>query len=875
MSIFNKWKSRLSGPTHKLAYAVLIGNVVLLISVISLSKTHTFHANYIYDQLNARLGFSNLFRIPEIIGYQLRSSFTDIKEVNLNMTPEDAAELERMRAAAMNDDKAFEYVNGQISVGDETIECKIRSKGDRDIHYDEADKMSYRIKLKGGTTIMGMKIFSMHKPRARNYLDEWIFLQMMREEGLITPRYEFVNLTVNGDDKGLYVAEEHYTKHLIERNGKKEGPILKFDEDVSTDFRKTNILVYENRKWSNPAQLALKRKAVQLVEGFRKGELSAADVFDVKQMARFFAVADLCAARHGTVVKSLRFYYNPITSKLEPIPFDGHRGTSGAGYYLLAQIGIDAKENWIHNIYADWYKEWFNREDRYSEEFYSEYIRTLERISKRNYLIQFFERNETEIERLLELIYSEFPGHDNIFSYGPFPYYFSRSSYYQNQQHITRYLTKPKLIANLITIEDTSVVIDVTNNHVALPYELLDLTYKKRIGFPEEGTHLIIVENSLIEGRAAKRVRFNLGGMSKAKLYRKKDIILSFRHPGSSVIHTVPLNVSTDNDITELSNDVIRRRSNMDDFDFIENDRGGKVATIKAGSYDLDKSLIIPAGYTFKIEKGVEINLVNKSLILSYSPLLWIGTEEEPIEIKSSEADRGQGLLVMGAPEKSFLSQVRFSFLGNPDTNDWSVPGSVTFYESDVRIDGSTFHGNVSEDGLNIIRSNFSINHCDFHNTFSDALDIDFGVGEIFSCIFSEISNDAVDVSGTTLKMDSVHIKSTGDKGLSVGEQSKVNIKNMSIKNTEIAITSKDNSEVFVTNIDLENCKLGYAVFQKKSEYGSAKLRVNGASHMSVGREHAVEVGSSLVLNNEVIKGTVNDVVLLLNGNEYGAKTIK
>ena len=38
------------------------------------------------------------------------------------------------------------------------------------------------------------------------------------------------NLTINGDDKGLYVVEEGFGKELIERNKRRNGPIFSLDE---------------------------------------------------------------------------------------------------------------------------------------------------------------------------------------------------------------------------------------------------------------------------------------------------------------------------------------------------------------------------------------------------------------------------------------------------------------------------------------------------------------------------------------------------------------------------------------------------------------------------------------------------------------------
>ena len=55
------------------------------------------------------------------------------------------------------------------------IPIKIRLKGDRQIHWNDKRKSSYKIKIRGKNRFNGLKEFSIQKPRARNYIYEWIF----------------------------------------------------------------------------------------------------------------------------------------------------------------------------------------------------------------------------------------------------------------------------------------------------------------------------------------------------------------------------------------------------------------------------------------------------------------------------------------------------------------------------------------------------------------------------------------------------------------------------------------------------------------------------------------------------------------------------
>ena len=44
-----------------------------------------------------------------------------------------------------------------------------------------------------------MSKFSIQKPRIRNYLNEWIFHELLGEGGLVKLNYDFYNFYLNGE----------------------------------------------------------------------------------------------------------------------------------------------------------------------------------------------------------------------------------------------------------------------------------------------------------------------------------------------------------------------------------------------------------------------------------------------------------------------------------------------------------------------------------------------------------------------------------------------------------------------------------------------------------------------------------------------------
>lgn len=108
---------------------------------------------------------------------------------------------------------------------------KLRLKGDWTDHLG-GDKWSFRIKVRGDDTLLGMKVFSIQDPETKNYVNEWLFHRALEREEIISPRYDFVDVTINGKHKGIFALEEHFEKQLIEHNQYRAGPILRMNEDL-------------------------------------------------------------------------------------------------------------------------------------------------------------------------------------------------------------------------------------------------------------------------------------------------------------------------------------------------------------------------------------------------------------------------------------------------------------------------------------------------------------------------------------------------------------------------------------------------------------------------------------------------------------------
>ena len=164
--------------------------------------------------------------------YLPASTSVDVDKVYLHIDYKNFQKLAYMREQALEDpaNKQFEYVKAELEQAEDLFGVKIRLKGDRTVHYDHATNWSFRVKTKGSATVYGMKYFSLQKPVRRNYMHEWMFHKTLEREDILSLQYKFINLFVNGSDLGIYALEEHFDKRLVERQKRREGPIIRFQD---------------------------------------------------------------------------------------------------------------------------------------------------------------------------------------------------------------------------------------------------------------------------------------------------------------------------------------------------------------------------------------------------------------------------------------------------------------------------------------------------------------------------------------------------------------------------------------------------------------------------------------------------------------------
>ena len=798
----------------------------------------------------------------------------NFKKIIISLKGKDLNKIKKKRAEALTEGILVSYdddwVKAKISTEEHlNVKSSVRLKGDWTDHLRDTLKWSYKVKLDEDKTLFGMRKFSIQHPVARNYIWEYFYQLVIKENGLLGLRYDFLNLEMQVEENkkittrqiGIMALEESMDKILIENNQRREGVIISFDESILWDDRKKQRILEmpENPNDKNIRSVStapirvfnankvlatphLKKQfdtAKNMLQGLREGKLKISEVFDVEKLSLYVALSNLFGGHHGLIWHNLRIYYNPVTNKLEPVASD-----SNSGYKI---------QNIRDYIYA--------AEDPVYQ---AKLVEKLALVSDENFVQQLYNSNYEALNSIMANLKQEF--HIT----------FDPGILEHNSNLIKKQIFPANgLIAHLSSYDTKAITLEIKNitnfplkigGIQTLKGKMLSLAVDEEVIWPGKEKKIVLpLKKAFLNAFVSKKNK-------KGEFRYPKDIAkinLSYQLVGTSRLEKnaiIPYEKKDKEFVKEYKKN---SEYNYKSFPFISVNEEDNEITFLSGEYELQEHLRIPADFQIIVEKGFNLDMVNNASIVSYSKFICNGSKEAPIKFYSSDANGG-GILISNTHEKSVLNYCVFSNLSFPSIGNWSLSGAVNFNESDVEISNSTFEKNRSEDGLNIIRSGFKMENVNFKDTQSDAFDGDFVKGTLSNSSFVNCGNDGIDVSGSELEVTNVEVINSSDKAISIGEGSTLKGRYIKIIGGEIGIVSKDLSIIELQDIDIKNSRLAISAFQKKSEFGPGKISIDNLILLNNELDYLIEENSQLAIDNVLVETKSSKVLELMYGNEYG-----
>lgn len=583
----------------------------------------------IADRMVKKYGYENIGDF--VNNYRLNSALASQAnpvDLKIDISKSDYAFLEAKRQEAL--DRGV-----QINIGDNYVPCEIevdggekvfgeiRLKGHMTDHL-EGKKWSFRVK--SDEPVMGMYRFSLQHPGTRNYAYEWVYHQLLKQEEVIYLHYDFVQLQLRDDDLGVYALEEHFGQHILERNNRPKGAILRWNpnlywewriDELDGDYLDEQYSAYTSsfpepydkgtvRRDSGLIQTYI--KGAQQLEAFRRGEKKASEVFDIERMARFHAIIDLVGGYHSLDWSDVKFFYNSATELIEPVGYESfsvRKSERIAGQRIPDQYEGVA-DNYHDQLFAD-------------PEFFAAYIRNLERICSEQYFDSFRSSIQEELDQKLAILATEWP--HRKFSFDP---------YYENIRLINHNIELPKPFhAFNEGKRDTSLVLSVAPVS-DYPIELIDLKV--------DGEKYYSFENVVLPAKArndfVKYLEIEIP-YSDAIKFEKMEI--KSRIPGASTtfkteVYDFPsykynqkVTKNSDEALALSEHPSIRKSVNGDYYYFNQKD------------ILIDRPYVLTGG-ELRLKPGQQFTFLKDGYLnLQHSQFSALGTKDHPVTIHSDQ----------------------------------------------------------------------------------------------------------------------------------------------------------------------------------------------------------------------------------------------
>lgn len=660
----------------------------------------------------------------------------EIKQQNIiKISPKNTDERKWVPAFISLEDKQ----SGKIK-----MKSKIRQKGDRKIHQESIDKMSYRVNIKGDNRLFGLEEFSIQRPVMRGYTWELLIAKIFNEENLLTLKSTPIKFFVNGDNRGIYIVEEVPNSRTIERNQKKSGPIFGLNESISATLENAVLDVYDLKEWEDsPIYEFSKKLLYSEFKSALNNKSFSSKTFDMEEWAKYFALSDLFGSHHATVPKSVKFYFNPVIGKFQPLLFDAHFGES-KNFIILDFLQDKPNCSWMCNL------NYFYSAFLKNEIFLEFYINFLSKYANNQFIESIINAYDVNFKSLDNLLYSKLSRSDMIFWRG-----------------FSFYIFKPEILNNRAI-------------QINKKLEIHNSRYKT----------LLKVEKETMKSEVF------------GELIVKKDI---------------------------------------------------------------------------KIIKSNNIQIQTNNLIFK-SPTLWLLSGDNELFGIDGETLKIVGPVMIVQNKGKFITN-KLALIGNEiiDVKNRNWSGIINIIDSEIRAEKIFISKNKSEDAINIINSTILVDEIELNNTLSDGIDFDFAKGSVKKITCAYIGNDCVDGSESSISIDNIYSTNVKDKVISAGENSKISIQNLNIKNSAIGVVSKDGSILDVESIIVDNVDLFAAVFNKKTEYLSPILKVKDIQ-TNTSLESFQSIKSILELPKSSSKIELLDssqIESLLYGSVYGTATKK
>jgi hypothetical protein len=785
--------------------------------------------------------------------------------------------LQKLRTNAFKEGKLSQtenkWIDAIVHFDTKKIEAQLRFFAP-ELKYLKDSKWGYELKLVNGS-IQNASSFYVYNPEIEFSFKKFIVSKFLSDQGILTTKVFYLPIYLNNESRGIYVFEEIPSDVLLDRKQKGSDVLVYFSNPIKNDSIQLNqnLPILESSIINTLGQTneANNNNAQNVLERLRHKNDNLSSILNIRKTAKYIALMDVLCKNYNFHLIDQLFYFNTQTFKIEPVGFKNiclYKVDSSKFNYpsALFDAAIFQKNTALNQLKKELY---------FNKDFAKKYNYYLYKFANPQFQNKFFKKHKNELERIDTLCRNEFiksSNFDQIVN--------STREFQQNLKSYETYLDTIKKFQKR------------QNNYLPLNYPF-DTVYSSNLSSSFIST---FVQSSSSDSVLVSIKNYNSHSINFIGTGKKENLpinkfqseiylpslktdsinaieilverfakILYFTIPGNDSIFSLIINKQEAPDYWNPHFDLTKQ------FLYTKNDsiRSLKknIIHFRSRTYRFKEPMIIPRGYTVKIDAGCKIDFIQEAFLLSYSPIIMRGIKSKPVEVFSSDKT-GQGIIVFNASKGSYVKDVIFEGLQSLNYKNWKFSGSLTFYNSNVEIIYSSFIDILTQNAVSVFESDCNIRFCHFENTTNNAINFFHSKGNIYKTIFNQINNNSLTVNASNAFLEDCEIENCDGIGIYSKQKSKVRINTSQIKSSNIAFLCSDMSEIEIQSVDISDCQIGFAAYQKKSISGPGKISTKLTKLLNVKREYLIEENSMLIYNEDTVASFEKNVAPLFYSKE-------
>lgn len=762
-----------------------------------------------------------------------------------------------------------DWADGRFVADGKEYDVAVRVRGDLFNHWAYRKK-SWRVRFKDGKAFRGMTDISLVIPEDRFWHAELLNAHRAQALGLLVPPMRPVRVRMNGGPPMLYTEVEHFTKEMVEKQGRSGDSNLYGTGGGSSYFQQWDPIFSDAAFWKKYVDAPGQNTAEEVSELLmlsRKGAAQELGYFqrlsrivDVDRLARWYAVSLLAGSRHVRD-HNLRLLFDRSRGRFEPIPWD-------IGAYMprtLLSLPGNPLLNEALSVpslrLAAYRMVWDRiRDDVWVKKDREEALRLralMERAAYRDTVKLPSNRQvKSELDRLDAVIQRNIA--------------FLREELRRAELIVDERRPSPSAARGglLLTIDVTARGVAGGRLHeISFPQRLRDAVLRREVvllrddGDGERGPGdqdvLLTLRDTLDK---KERAVFQVSDDERALIWPGDPVVdeqtesvlappntlqrfFLVQSSGSAAvgIEDLPLNIDLRNAVTGEKAQVIGEaliddatfsrlsEASASRAEFLRRNAAfrpdGEHGVVLSGAPVFSETVIVPATVRLRIAPGTHVRMGSGVTLLSYGPVDIAGNAAAPVVVEPATGKPWGVFLVANAEAPSRIAWAEFRGGSEAFLNGIFASGMVAFHGSPVTIRHATFRNAHGDDALNTKEVPADIADALFEGNVSDGYDADSpSSGIIERVVFRRNGGDGLDLSWANVVIRNVTVDGSGDKCISVGENSYPTIHDSLLRGCAVGLASKDSSAATVERVRFEGNRVALSTYIKKPIFGPASI---------------------------------------------------